>query len=181
MDDKTHVAPPESTTQCSPGTTGSICHAAVVNSSARDIIMTNCTTTSNLTFTNAPAVSSDFRTILLGDTDLQHEIRVNYDTGVVQERTREWQNEITRYKSVRHPNIVQIWATASAHGIHATLFHNDLIPLRQYVGRYQHSPCVQVYIYGYCGMEFKAASDYFFSSFHQRLSMGNIRKTVAEP
>ncbi|KAJ7226516.1 hypothetical protein C8J57DRAFT_1252555 [Mycena rebaudengoi] len=95
----------------------------------------------------------DFRMIPLGDIDLQYEIRLDKNTGVVdrsRERLRvrrvysarvegrestmtvatyqghgaedEWQIDMARYKSVRHPNIFQIWGAASSGNIYATLF-----------------------------------------------------------
>ncbi|KAF7328324.1 hypothetical protein MVEN_02547800 [Mycena venus] len=134
MDDQMCHSAEESTQQSDPGDVGGNCHAAIVNTSSRDIIMTNCTTTTNFTFTVIPTAPSDFRTIPLGDIVLQHEICVDYCTGVISRgRTRtwhgaeeEWRRVVEKYRSIRHPNIIQIWGTASADGIHAVLFHDDL-------------------------------------------------------
>ncbi|KAJ6548571.1 hypothetical protein B0H19DRAFT_190499 [Mycena capillaripes] len=58
MDDETRIPPNESTAPSIPGSMARTCHAAVFNTSARDINMFGCTTTSNFTLTSAPAVPS---------------------------------------------------------------------------------------------------------------------------
>ncbi|KAF7371570.1 hypothetical protein MVEN_00012300 [Mycena venus] len=101
---------------------------------------------------NTPIVPSDFEMIPMGDIDLQHKIRLNYDSGVV-ERMRvcrvysarlhpqnttvmmyqgrgaeeEWRQDIIKYMSIRHPNILQMRGAARSGGIHATLFHNGAV------------------------------------------------------
>ncbi|KAF8214555.1 hypothetical protein K438DRAFT_1955603 [Mycena galopus ATCC 62051] len=100
-----------------------------------------------------PAVHPDFRMISLGDIDLQYEIRLDKNTGIVEhshEKLRvrrvysakvegrestmtvamyqghgaedEWKKDMMTYKSVRHPNLFQMWGAASAGHIYATLF-----------------------------------------------------------
>ncbi|KAJ7863402.1 hypothetical protein B0H13DRAFT_2565184 [Mycena leptocephala] len=81
----------------------------------------------------------------------------------------EWRQDIANYMTIRHPNIVQMCGAASSGGIHATLFHDDLIPFENFVDYYHHSPILQVYIYGYCSTDFMAVRDYFFSVFQQLL------------
>ncbi|KAJ7319396.1 hypothetical protein DFH08DRAFT_942312 [Mycena albidolilacea] len=68
-------------------------------------------TFNNITNQYTASVPSDFRMIPLGDIDLQHEIQV--DRGV-----------LGRWRRRGHPNIVQIYGTASSNNIHATLFHD---------------------------------------------------------
>ncbi|KAJ7315800.1 hypothetical protein DFH08DRAFT_419937 [Mycena albidolilacea] len=125
----------------------------------------------------------DIRTIPLGDIDLQREIHLNSDTGVVnrehsrprvrriysaklESRVRkanvtvaiyqgegaetEWRQDIARYLSVRHPNIIQVCETASSNHIHATVFYDDLIPFEGFLALYRHSALLTVYIYGVC-------------------------------
>ncbi|KAJ7027262.1 hypothetical protein C8F04DRAFT_1122881 [Mycena alexandri] len=110
------------------------------------------------TFTNitdnhpaAPSVPSDFRTITLGDIDLQHELGSNL--GTVNRRPRfrrvyaakvegrqaklavsiyegddaeeQWQQCVVNHRSARHPNILQIYGIASSWGVHAILFHGS--------------------------------------------------------
>ncbi|KAJ6522883.1 hypothetical protein B0H19DRAFT_1277168 [Mycena capillaripes] len=63
----------------------------------------------------------------------------------------EWRQDVAKYMSLRHPNIIQIRAGASSGGIHATIFHEDLIPLKEFLDLHRHSPIVTAYIKGYCG------------------------------
>ncbi|KAJ7168824.1 hypothetical protein C8R46DRAFT_240151 [Mycena filopes] len=62
-----------------------------------------------------------------------------------------------------HPNIVQICAGASYGNLHATVFHGDLVPFRQYIaGR---SPMSTVYLHGLYLSEWRQVSSYFDSMF----------------
>ncbi|KAJ6566329.1 hypothetical protein B0H19DRAFT_1137451 [Mycena capillaripes] len=117
--------------------------------------------------------------VSLWDIDLQCEIDLDNSTGVVhrsqiQPRVRrmysgkiegqsttvamyqgcgaeeEWRQELAKYASIRHPNILQIRGAASSGSIHVTLFHDDLIPLEQYMNFYRHSHFFTVYIYACC-------------------------------
>ncbi|KAJ7340576.1 hypothetical protein DFH08DRAFT_874832 [Mycena albidolilacea] len=153
------------------------------------------------TFTNitnhhdAPTPPSDFRRIPLGDIDLQREIRLDWNLGVVSARTlryhsakidrgtssvtvamyqgekaeEEWRRDVAKYMAVRHPNIVQLWGTASFGNTYATIFHDDLIPLHDFLGLYQHSHFTTVYIFAYADAEFQSARDYFNSIFSRHL------------
>ncbi|KAF7347162.1 hypothetical protein MVEN_01470700 [Mycena venus] len=199
LSEKCRLSLPESTAQSTRDTKGGTFNAAIINNSARDIIITGCTTTSNVTYIAAPAVPSDFRPIPLGDIDLRREICVSYNTGILclgRQRAcvprvysarvqggesrltvamyqghgaeEEWRSDVERHRSLRHPNIVQIYGTASAGGIHATLFHDDLIPLREFVALYGHSPCVQVWIYASCAAEFIVGAGHYFHSMFGR-------------
>ncbi|KAJ7676621.1 hypothetical protein DFH06DRAFT_1466084, partial [Mycena polygramma] len=58
--------------------------------------------------------------------------------------------DIKKHSSLRHPNIIQIYGVASSGGIHATLFHGDLVAFRHCLYLYKHSPCMTVYLYVYC-------------------------------
>ncbi|KAF7326760.1 hypothetical protein MVEN_02595000 [Mycena venus] len=175
MDNDTHTAWTEPTSRSDMDVLERSCHAAVFNTSARDINMVGCITTSNFTFTTAPATSSDFRRIPLGDIDLRHEICGNYGTGVTdlqRERAyvrrvysasvegRKSRVTVAMYQGDgaeeqwqqaitkhSHPNIVQIWGTAKSANMHATIFHGDLIPLQQILDLYHHSHFLTVYIY----------------------------------
>ncbi|KAJ6602945.1 hypothetical protein B0H10DRAFT_651589 [Mycena sp. CBHHK59/15] len=61
----------------------------------------------------------------------------------------DWQQDISRYSWLRHPNFVQLYGTASSSGLHAVVFHDDLIPVRQMLEKYRHSPVSTVYFWGY--------------------------------
>ncbi|KAJ6502734.1 hypothetical protein C8R47DRAFT_214392 [Mycena vitilis] len=127
--------------------------------------------------------------IPLGDLDLQREIRLDKDTGVVHLRrhaqrhiysaklqgqtvtvamyrgdgaAEKWQKEIGKYMSLRHPNIMQLYGAASWGGMYATVFHGDLIPFEAFLNTYKDFPCLDVFIYGYGYQQYTEAADYLF-------------------
>ncbi|KAJ6522049.1 hypothetical protein B0H19DRAFT_1277497 [Mycena capillaripes] len=122
-------------------------------SGAQNFMLTGQTLNNITNYTTAPVVPSNLRMVPLGDIDLQHEIHFNDGTGVVDRRRErsgfrrvysarlgsqnttvaiyqgpgaeeEWQQDITKYMSVRHPNLMQIRGAANYGGLHATLFHD---------------------------------------------------------
>ncbi|KAJ7190482.1 hypothetical protein B0H12DRAFT_1172646 [Mycena haematopus] len=122
--------------------------------------------------------------IPLGDIDLRHEIRlkdtgiVDYDRDRARVRRlysakiegrkltltvamyqgngaeEQWRKDVAKYMSMRHPNIIQIYGAASSGGMHAAIFNDDLIPLKQFVDYYRDSPVLMVYIYACCNEDF---------------------------
>ncbi|KAF7374200.1 hypothetical protein MSAN_00301900 [Mycena sanguinolenta] len=72
--------------------------------------------------------------------------------------------------AIRHPNIVQLFGTASCGDIHAAVFHDDLIPLQQIFDLYEHLHFSTAYIYAYMNLEFIAVSKYFRAIFEHVLS-----------
>ncbi|KAJ6544148.1 hypothetical protein B0H19DRAFT_1267451 [Mycena capillaripes] len=158
-------------------------------SGSHHLSVTGTTLTNITNYIAAPAVTSSFRMIPLGDIDLQHEICLDNATCVADWRRlprvrrvysarvegqsttvamyqghgaeEQWRQDIAKYI---HPNIVQIRGAASADGIHATLFHDDI-----FVDLHQHSHFMTVYIWAYSGVEFQGACNYFFSIFQQKL------------
>ncbi|KAJ6450945.1 hypothetical protein C8R47DRAFT_1170627 [Mycena vitilis] len=128
-------------------------------------------------YTLAP-VPSDFRMIPLGDIDLQQEISLVKDIGVVSRREHsdrrvysakvrdkdftvamyqgdgavkeQWRQDLMKYSSLRHPNIFQIYGIASSGDIHATVFHGDLVLFEHCLDICKDFPCLTVYIYGSC-------------------------------
>ncbi|KAJ6555891.1 hypothetical protein B0H19DRAFT_137441 [Mycena capillaripes] len=151
----------------------------------------------NNSYTTVPFVPSDFRMVPLGDIDLQQEICFPDSTGIVycpRERQgvrrlysarlggqnttvaiyqgpgaeEEWRQDIAKNMSIRHPNLVQICGVANYGGLHATLFHDDLIPFKHFVNL-QDSHFSKVYTYAYCCDDFRAAKDYLYFTFRQRL------------
>ncbi|KAF7333791.1 hypothetical protein MVEN_02335900 [Mycena venus] len=140
-------------------------------------------------YARAPTMPSNLRIIPLGDIDLQHEMHVNYDTGVV-DRGNERQARVRRVYSARlegrqsnmtvaiyqgdgseqewkhdiaryiHPNIIQICGAASSGNIYATLFHDDLIPFRHFLNLYRYSPMLTIYIYAYSNADFGVVCNY---------------------
>ncbi|KAJ6462886.1 hypothetical protein C8R45DRAFT_524257, partial [Mycena sanguinolenta] len=87
----------------------------------------------------------------------------------------EWRQDIAKHMSLRHPNIVQICGAASSNGIHATLFNDDLIPLREVLDRHRASRVFTVYIYACCNQDFSEAYHYIYSAFQRGLSPGYTR------
>ncbi|KAJ7040541.1 hypothetical protein C8F04DRAFT_1082620 [Mycena alexandri] len=71
------------------------------------------------------------------------------------------------YMSVRHPNIIQVWAGASYGNIHATVFHGDLVPPEVFLAR--HSPIMTVYLYVCYSEEWRQVNDYFKSLWQKDL------------
>ncbi|KAF7337117.1 hypothetical protein MVEN_02149300 [Mycena venus] len=128
MEAKIRTMPDDSSTQSNPAVFRGTCNAAISNSSARDLIMSDCTT--NVTFTTVPAEPSDFRRIPLGDIDLRHEIQLYKPSGVVYRQSgrrsihsakidhrsvtvalyhgdgaeEEWRDDIMNYMSFRRVN-----------------------------------------------------------------------------
>ncbi|KAF7353199.1 hypothetical protein MSAN_01507600 [Mycena sanguinolenta] len=135
--------------------------------------------------------SSDFRTIRRGDLKLVKEVRLSTEYGVVAgmgvQRTvyhaairgdpgtvtvavyqgdgagEEWQRDIAKYESIWHPNIMQLYGLMSTRGLHAMIFHDELIPYDQFFGRFQHLPILSTYIIGYCTTEFLEANAYVYN------------------
>ncbi|KAK6987529.1 hypothetical protein R3P38DRAFT_331339 [Favolaschia claudopus] len=79
----------------------------------------------------------------------------------------EWRSDVSQYMTVRHPNILQIYGTARSKHLWATVFHDDLIPYRDFLSPYQHSPVLTVYIRGYLNTEFLAAKIYLNKTFNR--------------
>ncbi|KAJ6459474.1 hypothetical protein C8R47DRAFT_1226611 [Mycena vitilis] len=141
-------------------------------------------TTVTNNYTRTSDVPSDFRMIPLGDIDLLREIHLNdseanrpqreracvkrmYSAKVDGRKSRttvalyqgdgaeeEWRQDIAKYMSCRHPNIIQICGAATSGNIHAALFHSDLVPLSRFTARYQDSPILRVYISGCLNTQF---------------------------
>ncbi|KAJ7453896.1 hypothetical protein FB451DRAFT_666106 [Mycena latifolia] len=78
----------------------------------------------------------------------------------------EWRDDIKRYSWLRHPNFPQLSGFTSAPTTHATIFHDDLIPLQHFLDLCRHSSILTADIYNSC---FKEAQDYFESTFQQSL------------
>ncbi|KAF7353159.1 MFS general substrate transporter [Mycena sanguinolenta] len=76
----------------------------------------------------------------------------------------EWRQDVTKYESIRHPNIVQLYGLVSTKRLYAMVFHDELIPYDQFLRRFQHSSILTTYIFAYCrimkDVEFNEASDY---------------------
>ncbi|KAF7326724.1 hypothetical protein MSAN_02500400 [Mycena sanguinolenta] len=65
----------------------------------------------------------------------------------------EWKNSVSVHSRLRHPHILQIYAAASASGLHATVFHDDLIPPDQSLESFGDSIILQIYIQAYSSVD----------------------------
>ncbi|KAJ7027267.1 hypothetical protein C8F04DRAFT_1267177 [Mycena alexandri] len=122
-----------------------------------------------------------------------HEVRVGEDSGVIFRESRgwvrrvysakvegrksdmtvaiyegeaaeeEWRRDIAKYMTVRHPHILQVCGAASSGCIHATLFHGDLIPYKQFLDLYRHSPILTSYIRGYTTTQYLNTWSYIYN------------------
>ncbi|KAF7337164.1 hypothetical protein MVEN_02154400 [Mycena venus] len=195
MDNDTHTTPVESTAHLDLDVVRRTCNAAFINHNARDVNFKDCVTT--VTFTSAPAAPSDFRRIPLGDINLLHEIHVNYNSRIVNRHIQvpvrrvhsaqvegrsitavvyqgegaeeDWRRDLEKHMSLWHPNIIQIYGTASARGKHATLYHDELIPFQHFRDLYRHSHFLTVYLYACSNLDYQEADNYFWSKFQQDL------------
>ncbi|KAJ7238602.1 hypothetical protein C8J57DRAFT_1193621 [Mycena rebaudengoi] len=75
----------------------------------------------------------------------------------------EWWEYIKRHSCLRHPNFVQIYGTASSSGIHAAVFHDDLIPAKQIFQKHSGSHLATVYLWDQLETEFTNAYYYMKS------------------
>ncbi|KAJ6548097.1 hypothetical protein DFH09DRAFT_1169787 [Mycena vulgaris] len=76
----------------------------------------------------------------------------------------EWREHVSRYTSLRHPNLVQIFATASSRATYATVLHDDLVPWDHFLDVHRHSTTRTVYIWVFCCTEWQKASNYVRSA-----------------
>ncbi|KAJ6619647.1 hypothetical protein B0H10DRAFT_2025491 [Mycena sp. CBHHK59/15] len=61
----------------------------------------------------------------------------------------EWREEISRYSNLRHPNLLQLYVIVHTHGLHAAIFHDDMIPCTELQKRYYDSHFLAVYFWAY--------------------------------
>ncbi|KAJ7223428.1 hypothetical protein GGX14DRAFT_658107 [Mycena pura] len=108
-----------------------------------------------------------FRMIPLGDLDLLRETRLDNASGISLLPARKvlsseavyqgdkvdqekWQEDVSKYANLRHPNIVQIYGVTVSSGIHATVFHDEK--------KYRRSPIATVYFWSFAHAFFYLAS-----------------------
>ncbi|KAJ6474262.1 hypothetical protein C8R45DRAFT_1011245, partial [Mycena sanguinolenta] len=72
----------------------------------------------------------------------------------------EWKRDISYHSRFRHPHILQIYASASSSGIHATIFYDDLALLPHFLETFRYSAVLTVYIYWYTNAEWTDACTY---------------------
>ncbi|KAJ7017089.1 hypothetical protein C8F04DRAFT_1157758 [Mycena alexandri] len=171
-----HISAPESPVFASDG--------GGIFSGSQHFVVAGGTFNNITSYIPVPAVPSDIRMIPMGDIDLQQQLQMNKESGVISwkgERRHarrvysakidgrtsnmtvratklkrcEWTRDIALYMSLRHSNILQLWGGASAGNVHATVFHGDLVPFKQFAARYDHSPIMAIYTRAYYISEWK--------------------------
>ncbi|KAF7334347.1 hypothetical protein MSAN_02379600 [Mycena sanguinolenta] len=115
--------------------------------------------------------TSDFRTIRRGDLKLVKEVRLSPQSGIVGRdgAEEEWRKDVAKYESIWHNNIMQLYGIVSTKGLHAVVFHDELIPYAQFLRHFQHSAILTPYIIGYCNTEFNDATNYLSEVFQKPL------------
>ncbi|KAF7373646.1 Multidrug resistance-associated ABC transporter [Mycena sanguinolenta] len=81
----------------------------------------------------------------------------------------EWREHLTKYEAIKHPNIMQLCGLAGTRRLYAMVFHDELIPFRQFLRRFQHSHILSTYFIGYCATEFDEAISYLSFVFQKSL------------
>ncbi|KAF7353259.1 hypothetical protein MSAN_01513800 [Mycena sanguinolenta] len=83
----------------------------------------------------------------------------------------EWNQDLEKYKAVRHPNIMQLYGVVSTRRLRGMVFHDELIPCAQFLRRFEHSPILRAYIIAYCSiikaMELWEAAKYMSDVFQK--------------
>ncbi|KAJ7509111.1 hypothetical protein B0H11DRAFT_1363077 [Mycena galericulata] len=157
--------------------------------------------TSNI-FNSPHDVPSEFRRIPLGDVDLRHEIRIDASGGVHWQGARacarkiysariqgihsdmtvavyqgenaeeRWKRDVAQHSGSRHPNFVQLFGIVSASGLYATIFHDELVPVTQYIEEYGRYMVSTVYLCAHFTAELNVPSQTIssfslFNDFHR--------------
>ncbi|KAF7364417.1 hypothetical protein MSAN_01102600 [Mycena sanguinolenta] len=92
----------------------------------------------------------------------------------------EWKRDLTRHSGLRHPHILQIYASASSSGMHAVVFHDgattiaiihlelvefnndiDFVPWGQFFDSFRHSAILTAYILWYMTVDWSNAYNYY--------------------
>ncbi|KAJ7735154.1 hypothetical protein B0H16DRAFT_133446 [Mycena metata] len=81
-----------------------------------------------------------------------------------------WQKDISMHLWLRHPNFVQLYGVASTGHMYAAVFHDDLIPLKQFRDIHCNSPILSLYFRAYWAHEFDAVNHHLISMFNRTLN-----------
>ncbi|KAF7374291.1 hypothetical protein MSAN_00312300 [Mycena sanguinolenta] len=88
----------------------------------------------------------------------------------------EWKRDLSCYSRLRHPHILQIYASASSSGIHAVVFHDELVLFSHFLEPFRYSAVLKVYIMA-CMIGMYNSGDVFDRTLHLTKSI----KTTAVP
>ncbi|KAJ7147405.1 hypothetical protein C8R43DRAFT_529824 [Mycena crocata] len=144
--------------------------------------------TSNTHIHESTSLPADFRTIPLGDINLEKEIlgvlwrrgsgcRRIYSARIDGKKSKmtvamyqgdnakdEWKEAIRKISGLRHPNVIQIYGAAKSCGMYTTIFHDDLIPMFNYFELYHKgSHFSTAWFWAFCHAEWNAAHTYLGS------------------
>ncbi|KAJ7897369.1 hypothetical protein B0H14DRAFT_2677990, partial [Mycena olivaceomarginata] len=61
----------------------------------------------------------------------------------------EWRYAVSPHSSLRHPNIVQLYGVVNSPGIHAAVYHDDLIPFEHFLNHYRQSHFLTLDLWAY--------------------------------
>ncbi|KAF7353189.1 MFS general substrate transporter [Mycena sanguinolenta] len=93
----------------------------------------------------------------------------------------EWRQHVAKYESIRHPHVMQLYGLVSTKRLYAMVFHDELIPYRQFLRCFQHSAILTTYIMGYCNTELKEATSYIEDVFGPLMDVSTwIRPSTGE-
>ncbi|KAJ7063840.1 hypothetical protein C8F01DRAFT_1250107 [Mycena amicta] len=93
----------------------------------------------------------------------------------------QWSQTVLEHSSLRHPNVVQLYGVSSSSGIHATVYHDELIPFEHFLNRYRHSHFLLLDLLGYFIEEQGAAAHYFWSVFPGKVGIPFVLRILDTP
>ncbi|KAJ7679546.1 hypothetical protein DFH06DRAFT_512444 [Mycena polygramma] len=139
----------------------------------------------------APTIPADFRRITLGDLDLRREILLAGSScilghdhkstrfyaarihGSVSDKTvtvyqganadETWERDLSRYSSLRHPNLAQVFGIVVTPSLRAAIFNDELIPARRIVDAYGTAHLSNIYLHARFAETKEDARNYLFS------------------
>ncbi|KAF7374300.1 hypothetical protein MSAN_00313200 [Mycena sanguinolenta] len=72
----------------------------------------------------------------------------------------EWKRDLSCHLHLRHPHILQIYASASSSGIHAVVFHDELVLFSHFLKPFQYSVVLKAYIMACMFADWHSADNY---------------------
>ncbi|KAF7374295.1 hypothetical protein MSAN_00312700 [Mycena sanguinolenta] len=73
---------------------------------------------------------------------------------------KEWKRDMSRYSRLRHPHTLQIYASASSSGIHAVIFHDELILFSYFLNLFRYSAILKACIMASMFADWNSACNY---------------------
>ncbi|KAJ7644750.1 hypothetical protein FB45DRAFT_299366 [Roridomyces roridus] len=72
----------------------------------------------------------------------------------------QWKNEVALYSNLRHPNLLQLYGITTSGRIHALIFHDDVVPWRDFHQQYNTSHFYQVFFFINMNTQIQVASQH---------------------